>query len=166
MRRAFTLVEILLVITVLPFLFMIVDGVYRTLLKDLPLSYNVVQEHTILLNMLGQLRQDIDRAQALPQSYGELVAGDNLLLIQLKDSVIVYQLENGRAVRRVLTGPQASGNEESRVWALPHATVVWKVWSKDGRGYAVATKAHIERSIRGKWKKKMTNSYLYFLGAL
>jgi prepilin-type N-terminal cleavage/methylation domain-containing protein len=166
MRRAFTLVEILVVIVVLPLLFMIVDGVYRTLLKDLPLSCSVVQENTILLNMLSQLRRDIDQAQALPQSYGELAAGDNLLLIQLNDSLISYQLKDGRALRRVLTGPQADGNEESRVWALPHAAIVWKVWSKDGKGYAVATKARIERSIRGKWKKKMVNSHLYFLGAL
>ena len=158
--------EMLVVVTVLPFLFMIVDGVYRTLLKDLPLSHSVVQENTILLNMLAQLRQDIDKARGLPQSYGDLAAGENLLLIELEDSVVSYQLKDGRAVRRMLTGPQAGGAEESRIWALPHATVAWQVWSKDGRGYAVATRAHIERSIRGQWKKKMANSHLYFLGTV
>ena len=80
--------EMLVIVTVLPFLFLIVDGVYRTLLKNIPLSYSVVQENTILLNMLGQLRQDIDRAEGLPQSHGELAAGENLLLIQLKGSVV------------------------------------------------------------------------------
>jgi len=166
MRKAFSLVEMLVVATVLPFLFMIVDGVYRSLVKDLPLSHSVVQENTILLNMLDQLQQDIDNAKALPQSYGELAAGENLLMIQSDDSVISYELKDGRVVRRVPAGAQAGGNEEARIWELPHASVVWKIWSKDGKGYAVETKAHIERSIRGQWKKKMANSHLYFLGAL
>ena len=158
--------EMLVVIMVLPFVFLIVDGLFRTLLTDIPQSYRVAQENTTLLNMLGQLRQDIDRAEGLPESFGELAAGDNLLLIELAGSVISYQLKDGQAIRRKLRGPQRGKDEESRVWALPHAKVAWRVWTRDGKGYAVETKAHIEQNIRGQWKEKMANSHLYFPGTI
>ncbi len=165
MRKGFTLVEILVVIMVLPFVFLIMDSLFRTLLRDIPRSYRVAQEHTTLLNMLEQLRQDIDRAEGLPASFAEHAANDNILLIASEDGVISYQLKDGQATRRKLTGTRQGEAEESRVWALPHATVVWKVWAKDGKGYAVETKAHIEQKIRGQWKEKMANSHLYFVGS-
>ena len=150
---------------VLPFVFVIMDGLFRTLLRDIPGSYRVAQEHTTLLNMLEQLRQDIDRAEGLPESFAEHAANDNMLLIASEAGVISYQLKDGQAIRRKLTGTQGGKAGESRVWALPHATVVWRVWARDGRGYAVETKAHIEQNIRGQWKQKMANSHLYFVGS-
>ncbi|MHC4074334.1 MAG: PulJ/GspJ family protein [Planctomycetota bacterium] len=165
MRKGFTLVEMIVVIMVLPFVFLIMDGLFRTLLSDIPRSYSIAQENTTLLNMLEQLRQDIERAEGLPASFAEHAANDNMLLIASEDGVISYQLKDGQAVRRKLTGAQRDSAEESRVWSLPHATVVWKVWTKDGKGYAVETKAHIEQNIRGQWKQKMANSHLYFAGS-
>ncbi len=165
MRKGFTLVEMLVVIMVIPFVLLIIDGLFKTLIRDIPKSYRVVQENTTLLNMLEQLRQDSDRAQGLPESFAEHTANDNMLLIALEAGVISYQLKDGQVIRRELTGTGRGEAEEPRVWSLPHTKIVWRVWAKDGKRYAVETKAHIEQRVRGQWKEKMANSHLYFVGS-
>jgi prepilin-type N-terminal cleavage/methylation domain-containing protein len=165
MRKGFTLVETLVVVIVLPFLFIIIDGLFRTLLSDLPWSYRIAQENTIMLNMLEHLQQDIDQAKGLPESFAGHTVSDNLLLIELADGVICYQLKDGRVIRYKPVDPQQEDSEEKRVWSLPHAEIVWQVRTKNGEGYAVDTEAHIEHRVRGQWKKKMVRSHLYFVGA-
>ncbi len=166
MRKGFTLVEMLVVIMVLPFVLLIISGLFKTLITDIPKSYRVAQENTTLLNMLQQLQQDSDRAQGLPESFAEHAANDSTLLIALEAGVIAYQLKDGQVTRRKLTGARQGEAEEPRVWSLPHAKIVWRVWAKDGKRYAVETKAHIEQRVRGQWKEKMANSHLYFVGSV
>ena len=165
MRKGFTLVEMLVIVIILPFVFVLVDGLFRTLIKDIPQSYSIVQENTTLLDMLEQVQQDIDRATDLPKSYDGLAAGDDLLLVELADGVISYQLKDGRAVRRRLAGLQAETSEQQRTWKLPHARITWRIWTKDDRRYAVEARTHMELKIRGKWKEKMAGSHLFFAGA-
>ncbi len=165
MRKGFSLVELLVVIVILPVVFVILAGLFRTLLIDIPWSCRIAQENTILLSVLEQVQQDIDKARGLPESFAGHTASDKLLLIELADGVICYQLEDGQVIKRKLTDTQQDNAEEQRVWSLPHAKVQWQVWASEGEGYAVETKAHVEYRIRGRWKKKMTNSHLYFVGA-
>jgi hypothetical protein len=49
---------------------------------------------------------------------------------------------------------------------MPHARVRWKVWEKNGQGYAVEIDTHLEYGRKGQWKQKMAHSHLYFTGAL
>jgi prepilin-type N-terminal cleavage/methylation domain-containing protein len=165
MRKGFTLVEVLVVIIVLPFVFLIIDGLFRTLLSDLPWSYRIAQENTTMLNVLEHLQRDIGQAKGLPESFAGHTVSDDLLLIELADGVICYQLKDGQVVRSKLTETQQESAEEKRIWSMPHAEIVWRVRTKNGEGYAVDTKAHIEHRVRGQWKNKMARSHLYFVGA-
>ncbi len=187
MRKGFTLVEILIVVIVLPFMMLVLDDFFRTLIKDIPRSYQVVQENASLLSMLEQMQKDIDEAKGLPESFDEYTTGDKVLLIELAEGMICYQLKDEKArqrrllnrtqrcwVRRKLTDNQppfllsqeSTGALEQTVWSIPNAKVEWQVWRKDGDGYAVEVKTHIEHKIRGEhWEKKMANSHLYFVGA-
>ncbi len=158
--------EMLVVIMVLPFVFLIVDGLFRTLLTDIPRSYRVAQENTILLNMLEQVRQDVDKARGLPESFAGLMANDEVLLIEQADGVISYQMREGRAVRQRLTIARQNDAEQTRTWSLPHAKVSWRVWTRDGERYAVEASTHVEQWVGGQWKEKMANSHLYFPGTL
>ena len=79
--------------------------------------------------------------------------------------MVSYQLKDGQVTRRKLGGEGQDEAEEPRVWSLHHAKIVWRVWAKDGKRYAVETKAHIEQRVRGQWKEKMANSHLYFAGS-
>ena len=161
--NGFTLVEMMVVVITLPFVFLIIDGLFRTLLAEIPWSWRITQENTTVLNMLEQMHQDLDKAKGLPKSFAAHTANGNLLLVELVDGVICYQLKDGQVTRG---RPTKDGTEETRVWSAPNAKVEWKVWEQDGRGYAVEVKTGIECKKRGQWIRKMANSHVYFVGAL
>lgn len=163
MRKGFTLVELLVVIIVLPFVMLVLDGLFSTLIGDIPRSYRVVQENTSLLSMLEQMQQDIDKAKGLPESFDEYTTSNKLLLIELTEGMICYQLKDNKVLRRKLADNQRKNALEKTVWSVPHAKVEWQVWRKDGGGYAVEVQTHIEHKIQGRWEKKMANSHLYFV---
>ena len=159
----FTLVEMMIVVVTLPFVFVIIDGLFRTLLAEIPWSWRIAQENTTVLDMLGRVHQDLDEAKGLPKSFAGKTTSDTLLLIELPDGVICYELKDGQVIRGKLT---KDGTEETRVWTAPNAKVEWKVWDENGRGYAVEAKTSIEYKKRGQWNRKMANSHLFFVGAL
>lgn len=164
MRRGFSLIEILVIVVITPFIFLLFNGLFRTLLSETTWSWRIAHENTTMLNMLDQLQKDIDKSTALPESFEGHTANDNQLLIESADGLLSYQQKEGKVLRQRLTNAN-SGAEETRVWSLPNAKIIWRVWAKDGRRYAVETDAHIERSARGQWKKNMAQSRLYFQGA-
>jgi len=169
MRKGFSLVELLAVVAVLPFVFLLFDGLFKTIAGEIPMSVRLIQENTSMLSMLRQIQQDIDEAKGLPKSFADQTANDQLLLIELAElteGVICYQLKDGEVVRQKLTDTSQGKAEEPRVWPIPHASVKWKVWERNGQGYAVETNTHVEYKRRGQWIQKMARSYLYFAGAL
>ena len=162
-NKGFTLVEIMVVVITLPFVFLIVDGLFRTLLAEIPWSWRIAEENTTVLNVLEQMHQDLDKAEGLPKTFAGRTADDKVLLIELADGVICYELKDGRVIRGRLT---KDGTEETRVWSAPNAKVEWKVWTENGQGYAVEAKTSVEYKRRGQWNRKMANSHLYFVGVL
>ena len=166
MRKGFTLVEMLAVIMTLPFMMLILDGLFKTLIKDIPRSYQVVQANTSLISMLKEMQQDIDKAKGLPQTYNEYTTGDNILLIDSSEGMISYQLKDDKVLKYHLTDNQPNNAKEQKVWSVPNAKVQWKVWRKDKSGYAVEVRTHIDYKLKKHLEKKMANSHLYFVGAL
>jgi prepilin-type N-terminal cleavage/methylation domain-containing protein len=99
MRRAFTLIELLVVVTVLPFVMAALGQVYATFIRDIPHATRVLQENTTVLNLIQQIRRDMDEAVGLPRQFEGQQAGERTLLIEQPDQVIRYHLEEGRIVR-------------------------------------------------------------------
>ena len=166
MRKGFTLVEMLAVIMTLPFMMLILDGLFKTLIKDIPRSYQVVQANTSLISLLKEMQQDIDNAKGLPKTYKEYTAGDNILLIDSSEGMISYQLKDDKVLKYNLTDNQPNNPKEQKVWSVPNAKVQWKVWRKDKSGYAVEVRTYIAYKLKRHLEKKMANSHLYFVGAL
>jgi prepilin-type N-terminal cleavage/methylation domain-containing protein len=166
MRRGYTLVEMLLVVIIAPFIFLFLDGLFKTFIGEIPWSLRIVDEHTVLLNMTEQMQKDIDKAKDLPESYAGRTSNDGQILIEQPEGVLCYRIEDGRVIRQKLTEGGQSDAEQPTVWLLPHSNIRWKIWERNGRGYAVETHTYIEHIWRGQWKKKMANTYLYFAGAL
>jgi prepilin-type N-terminal cleavage/methylation domain-containing protein len=167
MRKGFTLVEVLVVVIVLPFVFILLDGLFTTLLADIPRSYQFAQESITLQNLVEQMQQDIDRAKGLPESFAGLTVNDKQFLIELPDGVIGYQHKDDQIIRRRLKDiPQEGRIEEKRAWSLPHTKVEWTIWEKETQRYAVEVRTHMEYKTRGKWKKTTANSHLYYGGVL
>ncbi|MCP4612399.1 MAG: type II secretion system protein [Planctomycetes bacterium] len=166
MRKGFTLVEMLAVVMTLPFLLLILDGLFKTLIKDIPRSYQVVQANTSIISMLKEMQQDIDKAKGLPKTYKEYSSGDKILLIDSPEGMISYQLKDDKVLKYILTDNQPNNTEEQKVWSVPNAKVQWKVWRKNTSGYAVEVRTHIAYKLKKHLEKKMANSHLYFVGAL
>jgi len=166
MHKGFSLVELLVIVVVLPFVFLLFDGLFKAIVGEIPMSVRLIQENTSLLSVLREIQQDVDRAKDLPKSYAGQTASDQLLLIELTEGVICYQLKYGQVIRQKLMDTSRSKAEEPRIWLIPHASVEWKVWERNGQGYAVETNTHLEYGRRGQWIKKMAHTHLYFTGAL
>jgi hypothetical protein len=166
MRKGYTLINVMIIVFVLPFMILILDGLFKTLIKDIPRSFKVIQVNTSLLSMLKEMRQDIDKAEGLPQTYNQYTSGDNTLLINLPEDIICYQKKDDKVFRISLIDNNKSKAAETQHWPVPHAVIKWKVWRRDSSGYAVEIRTHIEHEVQGHLEKKMANSYLYFAGAL
>jgi prepilin-type N-terminal cleavage/methylation domain-containing protein len=165
MRRGYTLVELLVAMFLISTVSIVLSRLFTTIIIDIPRLYGVVQENTSVLNMLGQMKKDVDAAKELPESFGEYTTDKNLLLIELPQGIVCYQLKDGRALRRRLSVTKEKYEEEMKVWSVPNAKVEWQVWRDNRDGCAVEVKTCIEHHVRGCSEEKMANSYLFFVGA-
>ena len=161
MRKAFTIVELLTVIAIFPVVALALDRMFKAVVVDIPRSSHIVEENTTVLDMLDQIRSDMDRAIALPDSSGDYTAGDSVLLIELPDTTICYELKGERIIRHNL-----GKDPTSSAWTAPNAHIKWKVRQKDNVGYAVEITTHIKHKTARKQTERMAGSHLYFVGAL
>jgi len=164
MRNGFSLIEMLAVIIVVTLAFFAFNIIFKDTVMDVPRATRVVEENTTLLNMMSRMQRDIDSAKSLPESSAGQVASDKLLLLELADGTICYQLEDDGVLRCKLMNAQQDVADQDRTWLLPNSKIEWRIWRKDGVGYAVEVKTHIRHKLRQKIEKKMANSHLYFAG--
>jgi hypothetical protein len=166
MRKGFSIVEMLFVVMILPFVFLILNGLFTTLLADIPRSYRIAQESMTLQNLLERMQEDMDKASGLPDSLAGHRADDKQILITLPDGVICYQQKDGQIVRRRLTDSPQDRVEEKHAWSLPNTKVEWAIREKNAERYAVEVSTHFAYQTRGRWRKTTANSRVYFGGAL
>ena len=165
MRRGYSLVEMLVVLAIVSTVSIVVSKLFTTLISDIPRSYRIVQENTSVLNMLEQMHEDVDLARGLPESFAEYTTDKDLLLIELPNGIVGYQLKDGRVLRRSLPAALEHYEEDTKVWSVPNAIIEWQVRRNNSAGYAVEVKTHIEHNVRGLSEEKMAASHLYFVGA-
>jgi len=135
---------------------------FNTVVLEIPRASRVVRENTTVLDVIEHISRDIDRAKGLPRASGDYTAGDTILLIQLPDTMICYEITEDKILRRDLgEDPQTSS-----AWTTPNANVKWRVWRKDNVAYAVEIITHVVHKWKTKQQKKMAGSHLYFVGAL
>ena len=180
MRKAFTLIELLVVVTVLPIVMVAISGVYATFIRDVPRTTRVLQENTTVLDLLGQMRRDVDGAVGLPERFEGQHASERTLLIEQPGHVICYQIEDGRVVRTLFvvtpsgvssdapTGTRQTGppSQEQRLWRMRDAVIAWRLWEQDGRAYAVEIHSHVKQRVDGFLREKLANTQVFFLHGL
>ena len=166
MRKAFSILELLAVIVVFPVAALALSQLFNTVILEIPRASRVVRENTTVLDVLEHISGDIDQAKGLPRSCGEYTAGDSMLLIELPETMICYEITKDRILRHNLGEDPQSQNATSSAWTTPNANVKWKVWRKDKVGYAVEIITHVEHKWKTKQQQKMAGSHLYFVGAL
>lgn len=165
MRKGFSLIEIVVIIAILPFILIVIDGLLASILSDVPRSWKTIQSNSVMLHMLEQIQQDIDAAENLPETIDGFTAGDELLLIQQADKVIHYQLKDDRVFRYGFAQNRQIP-EDSRSWSLPKTKITWQVHRQNGQSHALEIQHRIEYTLRGHLIKKMENSNLFYVGIL
>ena len=166
MRKAFTLIEILFVIAVTPFVALALSGVFGTLIRDIPQTARLLQQNTTVLDMLQQVRRDMDRAVALPERAQGTGADDRTLFIQLPDRVVRYHIAEGSIQRTVLEPDTNSPAADPRIWSAPKAAITWQAWKQDDVAYAIEIHTAMQQRIRGKLRDKLANTHVFFLHGL
>ena len=165
MRKGFSLIEMIVVLAAFTALSLPLSLLITTTLRDIPNSFKVIQVNTSVLNMLRQLRKDIDIAVALPESVGRYTTDNKHLLIELPTGMICYRLQDAEIHRLRLTSSEKDDLENTASWSVPAAEIQWQVWRKPNYAFAVEIKTCIEQKRQGHPQKKMTNSHLFFMGA-
>ena len=165
MKKGSMLVEMLIVIIIIPILMFFLARLFNNLLTETPRLWEDVHQNATMLYMLSRMERDIDKATDLPQSDGNFTSSGKLLLIEQEDTLIGYEIDNEKIIRRVLNGTETDSSDE-RILLIPDAKIEWNVLRKDGKGYAVEVRNHIEYQKGKRLEKKMANAHLYFIGAL
>ena len=165
MRRGYSLVELLVAMAIFSIVSIVMSKLFTAIMSDIPRSYRIVQENTSVLNMLEQMHEDVDLAKGLPESFAEYTTDKDLLLIELPNGIVGYQLKDGKVFRRNLSPAKEDHGEAPTVWSVPNAKIDWLVHRNNDTGYAVEVETHIEHNVRGRSEEKMAGSYLYFVGA-
>ena len=165
MRKAFTLIEVLVVLVVISIISIPLARLSTITLRDIPESYRMIGSNTSVLNALKRIHKDINLAKGFPRSFESYSANNENLLIELPTGVICYQLKEQKIIRRTLSITPPGGDHESTSWPVPKAEIKWQVWRRNGTGYAVEVKTSILRKRGKHLDKKMANSHLYFAGS-
>lgn len=163
-RKGMTLVEVMIAMMTIPAIMIAFGSLFKTFVRDIPQASQVVQQNTTVQNMLKQLRTDVDAAKVLPATFRQYEANDQLLLIELEDTVVCYRIQDGEVLREKLSDGQEETDDDATAWSVPNAEIHWRIWRKNSKGYAVEVKTYIKHKLRKKWQKKMANSHVYFLG--
>jgi hypothetical protein len=160
MRKAFSIVECITVIAVVAVISIPLGRLFKFMTYDIPKSCKLVESNTSILDVLKHIRKDINSAKGFPQSFQEYSTDANSLLIERQDGAVCYLLRDEKISRIVINDAN-----EKITWQIPNGKIEWRVWRKDGVGYAVEVKKCVELKSYNRVDKRMENSYVYFAGA-
>ena len=166
MRKGFTLIEVLIVVAITPILAVALSDVFAVFARDIPQSVRLLQQNTSVLDMLQNVRRDVDRAVALPERFQDVQTDEHRLLVELPEGTVSYQFRSGEIVRTALNRDGVAASEEQRLWRVPKAVVTWKPWKQGDTVYAVEVYTAIQQRIRAKLHNKFANSHVFFLQGL
>jgi hypothetical protein len=166
MRKAFSLLELLVVIMTLPVLLLALGGVMHAFTMELPRGTRLVNEQAGVLDVIDAIGRDVRIAAALPDSAGGRQSDGRTLLIALPTGVVAYEQADGWVSRMALD--QDGGhdpNAEGR-WRLPNAVFEWQRWKQADAAYAVEIHSHIKQVIDAHPQKKLAQTRVFLLNAL
>ncbi|MBN1508399.1 MAG: type II secretion system protein [Sedimentisphaerales bacterium] len=163
MRKAFTLMEVLVLVAVAPLMLLVVSRIFSTFIQDLPRETRVVQQNTTVLDLLQQVRRDVDGAVDLPKRFDTTEADEHTLLIEQPQVVICYRFEEGRAVRTLLKGQGGFDPNDRHLWRMPNAVISWRPWMRDGGVYAAEIHSHVQQWFADLLRKRLVNTQVFFI---
>ncbi|MBE0534963.1 MAG: hypothetical protein IH624_04775 [Phycisphaerae bacterium] len=160
-RSAITLIEVLVLLTILVVITNFTMKMVRTFASDVPRSYRDFQTNMTVQDMLRQLRRDVEGAldlQRLPNDE----ATNPVLAVTLSEGIVYYEFFGDKVARGLTAGDP--GEEGLRVWRAPHAMLEWQVLASGNKAYAMEITTAIERVVLARHERKLRNAHVFFLG--
>ena len=165
MRKGFTLVEMLVVISVLLIISVPLSRLLKIAVRDIPDAWRLIQVNTTVLDILNRLQSDVSTAKSLPKSFQKYTLDDKTLLVELPNEVICYRRRDDELIRYKLNKTDTSAAEATATWLVPNAKIKWNIHRKKDEKDVLEVQHYIERRIGRRLEKKMANSHLYFMAA-
>jgi type II secretory pathway pseudopilin PulG len=162
MAGAFTLIELLMVVMVAPIVMISISGLYRGVLRDVPQTIRLMDQNTMVLEVLDQLRRDMDATVGVPEQAGDRRADPSTLLIGQADGVVCYRFEDGRTVRTRLGRQEALSPAEERAWQTRDAVIEWRPWRQEDKVRGVEVHSHLKQIVAGEVRRKFRSSHIFF----
>jgi prepilin-type N-terminal cleavage/methylation domain-containing protein len=166
MKKAFTLIELVVVLAITPVLLLALGRIMTAFMGDLPKGTEVVHEQTTVLDLIHAIHEDVDRAVALPDSLGERRSDDRTLLIALPAGAVAYERTDGRVSRTILNRDGREDPNSQRRWLVPHTVIDWHLWQQAQAAYAVEVHTYVNQIVDGHPQKKLAQTRVYLLNAL
>ena len=162
MRRGFSLIEMIVVVCTLPLFLVLVSPVFILFNREIPRSTHLVIEQGTVLEVLDQIRRDVDQAKALPRSHGQWSTDERTLLIDKADCAVLYRVAEGK-VRRDVIAPGGGPPEPAGEWALPNVSIRWVLWQEGSNAQAVEVHSHMIYRLRTRDQERLANTHVFFL---
>lgn len=149
----------------------VTSRLFKPLVEDAPKMQRLAYENDRISDMLRQLRRDIDAADALPDDFEKITAGDSQLIIRQGQKLICYRIDGGKAEREVLqTGKKLKNTTPTlpETWELPTAKIRFQRWQDKQTGQAYAAEI-TSAVIYHKYEhniEKLANAHVFFLNGL
>jgi len=162
-RKGFSINEMLFMIPVMIVLMMMCTKPIRTILADMLQGQRELQANVSAHHMLRGVREEIERATALPEHAGGTKAGGRVLLIESSEGTICYELIDDKIIKNRIFLEQNKSAQRIDSWPVPNASINWKVWRRNDKGYAVEVITSIDRISGDRLHKKLQNSHVFFV---
>lgn len=152
-RRAYSLIEMLVIIAALAVLMALSVRPTRILISEIPRSARTCQTLNTTQKALAQLKKDIERS-------GRIVTlHDNILTLENNDGTITtYHLTDGTITRQPGLNPQ----DAEYIWQLPNVRITAELWSQNNRPYAVELTTWSQQTVLDQEQKRFKQSMVFF----
>ena len=158
-RKAFSLVEMLIVIMTIPVVMIVVMRMYRTLLDDIPKDNRIINEQLQVDLLLKQLQADFDQATEVMQQTEDEILDANTLVLKSSRQRIIYRREGKRITRSDLNDPHQDGQ-----WDFRYARITWSPQSLSGRTPAVRVECFVPQQQGKRIRDRFARTYLFIAG--
>lgn len=157
-RPAFTIIEILGVTAALVVLMALTVKPMRTMMADVPRSCRDFQTWTQTINMLDQLKTDVERSKRMLVFEMDPRISHNLLYLECDDGLVSYALADGKVTRQ----SGVPGDSPQDAWDLSHVNMNWQFWKQNGWPYALEITTWSQRTILDRNQQKFKQTHVYF----
>lgn len=156
-RPGFHLVETIVVMAILPLVLVIFTQIFQVFSHEMPWGNRVVEENTVLLNLLKQLHQDLQQGRQVALASD---TNDTPLTIKTDTETLVYRILPEVVMREI-----SSESRATRTWHLKHGRVHWRLSKQFSNSPALEVHTYVRQALHGRRHQRLANAHLFYIGS-